>query len=203
MASIIVQCVKRLLSGRHADRDGRAPCRLRAPHMWLRPQPARTAECSAPDKRHVRSGQRVLQDAADRFQSLEDVTSQTSPRSSRSERIICIPPNPSKAMPYILSVPYISLHLLHSHATADTPRCLLSQCADAPPSLGDTGQIASPPNSRPHEPTDRNRPRHKTSTPELPHRQHDPHTSCSGIKGGAPLTASPRAVGPVAASPMP
>ena len=118
MASIIVQCVKRLLSGRHADRDGRAPCRLRAPHMWLRPQPARTAECSAPDKRHVRSGQRVLQDAADRFQSLEDVTSQTSPRSSRSERIICIPPNPSKAMPYMILHLIGALHLVASPAFA-------------------------------------------------------------------------------------
>ena len=35
--------------------------------------------------------------------------------------------------------------------------------------------LLQPPNSRPHEPTDRNRPRHKTSTPEPPHRQHDPH----------------------------
>ena len=50
----------------------------------------------------------------------------------------------------------------------------------------------APPNSRPYEPTDRNRPRHKTSTPEPPHRQHDPHTSRSVLKvrnkGGAPLT---------------
>ena len=38
--------------------------------------------------------------------------------------------------------PYISLHLLHTHAIA-TPLDVVSQCADAPPSLGDTGQIAS------------------------------------------------------------
>ena len=38
----------------------------------------------------------------------------------------------------------------------------------------------------------RNRPRHKTSTPEPPHRQHDPHTSYQLLRNTPPTPDNPR-----------